>query len=231
MWARSPDRTLVFERGNHAGALMRGAHMKVLIVGATGKTGAFLLEQAAAAGHTVTALARDPARVSGVAVVQGDVYDPTSLARAVAGQDAVLAALTPRGNPLAPVDLYSRGGENLVRAMERAGVKRLVFVTSAAVEKGDPALPWWMRFALMPVLHHVYDDARRFEALVRESKLEWTVVRPPRLIDGPRTSRYRVTPRFMPEGPATLSRADLAEFMVAQLADRTFVGGTPTLAD
>jgi putative NADH-flavin reductase len=208
--------------------------MRIVIIGATGKTGRHLLEQAVAQGHAVTALARDPDKlsdVSGVRVVQGDVYDFDSVRDVVRGHDAVLAALTPRGNPLKPVDLFSLGGGNLVRAMEAEGVDRLIFVTSAGVEKSDPSFPLWMRWGLMPILHHVYDDARRFEDLVRKSSISWTVVRPPRLVDGPRKGTYRVSRGFTPPGPLTLARADLADFMLRQLHDRSFVHATPAVAD
>lgn len=210
--------------------------MNVLIVGSTGRTGAHLLRQALEQGHQVTALARNPDRIenkpAGVRYVKGDILSPATLDAATQGQQAVLAAVASRSlrEAMAPSTLFTDGAKNLLAAMERKGVSRFVFVTSGGVERDDPGHNLFLRWIFLPLFHNLYDDARAAETAIRQSSLEWTIVRGPLLVDGPLTGRYRVSPRFMPPQGSKISRADLAHFMLAQLSDRQHLRGTPTIA-
>lgn len=210
--------------------------MNLLIIGATGGTGQQLVEQALEQGHKVTALARNPEAISlrheRLTVVQGNVLDAQSVAKAAQGQDAVLSALGVTGfGGFNKVTLYSEGGRSIIEAMEKAGVKRFISVTSGGVEDQDPSFGLAYKFIFKPLLlQRAYEDMKRFEALVRSSQLDWILVRPTRLTDGKKTEKYRVSARFAPEKGAEISRADLAHFMLKQLDGDRFLRGTPTLA-
>jgi putative NADH-flavin reductase len=203
--------------------------MRTVIFGATGPTGRHLVEQALTAGHDVTAVSRRPDAIPprpGLTVVTGDVLDPGTAERAVAGADAVLSSL---GTPLTrqPVTTYSHSAANIVAAMHRHGVKRLLVVSSSVM---DPAWrPSGERFfntVMDPLFNRrmgrtVHDDMRRMEALVRDSELDWTLVRPSGLFDHPAVTRFTVR-QDVADGLFT-ARPDLAASMVAQLDEERFV--------
>jgi biliverdin reductase/flavin reductase len=207
--------------------------MRLFLVGGSGRTGRLLLPLALAAGHTVTALARQPTSISlaheRLRVLRGDVGAPETLAGHLAGHDAVIGILSPpslRGL----VDTFTVGATTLCRTMQREAVRRLLFVTSGAVED-DPELVWLFRFVVKPLLmRRLYADASRAEEIVRSSALDWTLVRPARLTDGPPTGTYRVSPRGLPPGGAVLARADLAQFLLTEVEKPQYLHGTPTLA-
>ncbi|MFI5527379.1 NAD(P)-dependent oxidoreductase [Kitasatospora sp. NPDC051853] len=201
--------------------------MKLLIVGATGGTGAQVLDQALTAGHQVTVLARDPSRltaaVTGAArVVTGDVLDPADWRSAPAGQDAVvscLGATDGRG----PTRVYSRGTAHLVAAMREHGVARLLCLSSAGLDP-EPDVPWFQRLVIRAVVQpryrNAYADMAAMEAALAGSAVDWTVVRAPMLTDGPLTGRYRTAVGTRLPRPGRISRADLAHYLLTALDDR-----------
>ncbi len=208
---------------------------RVLILGATGGTGRQLVAQALARGHHVTALARRPERLplqhSNLRVLRGDVRDPAAVEAAVAGQDAVLSALGHR-RWLVPVRVLSEGTGHVVRAMEKRGVRRLVCMTSLGVGES-----WWrmgVYFTLLVipfVLPFYFWDKRRQEAVIRASRLEWTIVRPGVLTDGPARGDYRAGSRIgNPLWTVRISRADVAAFMLDQLETTRYLRAAPALA-
>jgi putative NADH-flavin reductase len=208
--------------------------MRVLVLGATGATGRHLLDQALARGHQVTALARNPAKLHrrspDLTVVQGDVTDPLAVERAVTSQDAVLCALG-SSTPLKHDPALVAGVGNLVGAMERLHLRRLVYLSFLGVHHGRRQLSPLGRYLVAPLLlRKVAADHERKEAIIQHSTLEWVIVRPPRLTNGRRTGTYRsgadiqatmVVPR--------ISRADLAEFMIGQLNGDTHLRRTPAI--
>jgi len=210
--------------------------MRLAVFGATGGTGRQLVEQALAQGHEVAAGVRDPARLpvehSRLRVVQADVFDPSSLKPALEGTDAVLSALGP--HPRADdLTVCSRGVRSILKAMQAAGVRRIVAVSGSPVPKRDPGDGALQRVLLRPLLHRMfgrlYADLALMEAQLRESTTEWTVFRPPLLTNGPRSGRYRTTlGRNASGGFGRVSRADLADAMLRCLEDaatvRTSVG-------
>jgi nucleoside-diphosphate-sugar epimerase len=219
--------------------------MRIVIFGANGRTGRLLTEQALAAGHDVTAVTRRPLGFpithDRLDVVGADVHDPQAVDQAVAGADAVLSTL---GVPYVrkPIDVYSDGIRNVVAAMARHGVKRLVVVSSSATEPSHHADGGFLlNRVLQPLISATigkttYADMRRMEALVRGSDLEWTIMRPSGLFDAPAVSRYELHEEQAP-GIFT-SRADLAASLLEQATDGRFVGkalavttseGAPTL--
>lgn len=207
--------------------------MNVLVVGATGKTGVQIVTQAVAQGHQVTALVRDPDKakgtLAGARLVRGDIRAAGPVAEAVAGQDAVVSALG-SAVTLRRQSLLSDGTQALIDAMKQAGMRRLVCITGvgAGDSRGHGGLLYdWV---LRPVvLRQVYADKDRQEEVVRASGLDWVLVRPGLLTDGPRTGTYRALTDLSGVRKATVSRADVADFVLKQLAGTEFVGQTPLL--
>ncbi len=206
--------------------------MRLLIVGATGGTGRQLVAQALERGHQVTALARNPARVKlqheRLRVVRGDVLDDASVERAVRGQDAVLSALGHK-RWLYPNRILSDGTRNLLRAMEALGVRRFVCESSLGVGDSRGRLGLYFTLFVIPfILPFYYWDKSRQESVIRASPLDWTIVRPGVLTNGPRRGAYRHGPRV---GnwiwSVRISRADVADFMLNQLTDDTYLRSAP----
>jgi biliverdin reductase/flavin reductase len=208
--------------------------MKLLIFGASGLTGRELVAQALERNHAVTAVARNVAAVTQrherLQVLRADVMEPHTLDAVMPGHDAVLSSLGPNKLFFSATTVYSVGSLNVVRAMERHHLKRVIAVTSAGVEDGDPGFFFFYRWVLKPMLQGVYDDAKIFEADLAKTQLDWTVVRPGRINDGPRSGKYAVSARFLPKGERfAITRADLAAFMLDEAERPHWIHGTPTL--
>ncbi|NJP92264.1 NAD(P)H-binding protein [Nonomuraea sp. FMUSA5-5] len=199
--------------------------MRLFVLGASGGTGAQLVAQALDAGHHVTALVRDPAAIPGrdrLTVVHGDVLEPQGgWGREVAGHDAVLSCLGSAHRR--PTTVYSQGMIGVIAAMRDGEVRRLACVTSAALAL-SPSAPLWRRLliggAVRPLYRHMYADMTRMEGIVRDSGLDWTIVRPPRLTDGALTGTYRISADGPLPRARALSRADLAHYLLGHLEDR-----------
>ncbi|MFF9849173.1 NAD(P)-dependent oxidoreductase [Streptomyces litmocidini] len=204
--------------------------MRLMLFGVTGGTGAQLLAQALDAGHRVTAVARDPARVpvadpgAGLTVLPGDALAPETWREAVTGHDAVLSCLgsTDRKHP---TTVYSQGTRNIVEAMRASGVGRLLCLSSAGLEiTPEVPLPQRLvtRYVIQRLYRHGYADMARMESFVRSPAADgtvWTVVRPPMLTDGPLTRTYRTAENAPLTRPKSLSRADLAHYLLTHVDD------------
>lgn len=207
--------------------------MRVLIIGATGGTGRELVTQGLERGHHVTALARNRAKVKltgdNLTVVTGDVMDPASLASAVRNQDAVICALGHK-RWLGPSMILSQGTRNLADAMKSAGVRRLVVETALGVGESAGRLGLYYTLFTIPfILPFYWYDKGRQERVVRESDLEWVIVRPGQLTNGRKRGQYQHGPRVGNYlWSVSISRADTADFMLNQLGEtpylRTAVG-------
>jgi putative NADH-flavin reductase len=200
--------------------------MKVLVIGASGNTGRLVTPRLLAAGHDVTAFARQPAKIAVAAdrlrVVQGDVRDAKSLESAVVGQDAVLATFGPR--TLAKTDVQEVFMRHLIAAMEHGSVRRLVNLS--AWGSGGAAVPprsLIVRYFLLPILlRHLLADKQRGEAYLFASDLEYTNVCPALIKDLPPRGAVRASI----DGAGleqVIHRADLAQFMVEQLTSNQWV--------
>ena len=205
--------------------------MNLLIFGATGGTGRHLVKQALAEGHTVTAFARNPAaleiRHSNLLAAQGDVTDYASVERALAGHEAVLSAL---GSPtLKRNTVLSDGTRHIIKAMGQAGVRRLVFESSIGVGDSKDHVGLLFKWVFLPlVLRHVFADKEVQERYIKESSLEWVIVRPARLTNGARRGRYRRGAEINERAVGrSISRADVAAFMLEQVTDDTYLRRTP----
>jgi putative NADH-flavin reductase len=208
--------------------------MKLTIFAATGGIGRQLLGQAIAAGHDVTAVARNPQGLAPVParVVAADLAsaDPAALQPAVAGADAVLSALGPRTK--ADAGVAARGTKVITEAMRAAGVRRLIVVSAAPIgtiaspgrphpPRHDPGDGFIIRYLADPIVKRAlrahYADLARMEDVLRDSDLDWTVVRPPRLTDKPVTGRYRTAYGQNIRRGVFVSRADVAHYMLSVL--------------
>lgn len=207
--------------------------MKILVFGASGGTGRELVTQALEQGHTVTAFLRDPAKIDGIqhanlSVVSGDALDPVAVANAVQGQDAVLVTI---GAGPKRTTIREDGTRNVVKAMQEAGVKRLICMSSLGVGDSRSNLPFFTKYVVVGIfLRHAFADHENQEIVVMNSALDWTLVRPPHLKDGPYTGTYQhgfaVTTTYK-DIEGWISRSDVADFMLGQLADDTYVHLTP----
>ena len=212
--------------------------MKLTIFAATGRTGRNLLEQAVDAGHEVTAVVRTPANLSRqVRAIQADLAapDPDALAPALADTDAVLSALGPR-RP-AEAGVASAGTKGIIAAMKTAGARRLLVVSAAPVattpspgrpnpprlDSGDGAVAGRVLNPLLKaVFGKLYADLALMEDALRDSGLDWTSVRPPRLTNGPLTQRCRIG--YAHNVGRSISRADLAQAMLRLMTDAQAIG-------
>jgi putative NADH-flavin reductase len=209
--------------------------MKLTIIAATGGVGAQLLEQAVAAGHDVTAVVRNPAKLSRqVNAVTADMTapDPAALEAAIAGTDAVLSGLGPHSNTDAGI--ASQGTRAIVAAMQATGVRRIVAVSAAPVgtvpsrtrpnpPRHDPGDGFFMRHLgsriAKTLFGKVYADLAQMEDILAESGLDWTAVRPPQLKNKPLTGTYRTAYGQNIRGGASVPRADVAHLML-QVIDK-----------
>jgi putative NADH-flavin reductase len=207
--------------------------MKLLIIGSTGGTGRELVRQALEQGHWVTAYARTPSKLGishhNLRIAQGDVTNYGSVETAVAGQDAILCALGTK--VIRKSTIQSDGTRNIVEAMQKTGVKRLVLETSLDV--GDSRGQLGFLFAHLiraTLLRNIFEDKELQERIVRESGLDWILVRPAMLTDGPRTGNYRAGFSSSDKIARKISRADVADFMLKQATSNEFLRQTPGLS-
>jgi len=205
-----------------------GRPTRVLILGATGGTGRQLVEQALERGHIVTALARDPSALRvehpRLTVVRGDVLDYPSVEVAVRGQDAVLSALGHK-RFFYPTRVLSEGTRNLLRAMETHGVQRFVCETALGIGDSAGRMGVYYTFFVIPIILPFYFwDKTRQERLIAASGVNWVVVRPGALTNGAKRGRYRHgrnVGSFL--WTVRISRADVADFMLNQMTDHTYL--------
>ena len=193
--------------------------MNLLIIGAAGETGRLAVERAVAAGHAVTAFVHDPSDYSppaGVRVVGGDAQDATKLAEAVAGQDAVLDAIGGH-TPYLKTDLERNVARSVVEAMSKHGVRKLVVISMLGVGDSEDQAGFFYEHLLMPTfLRGATPDKEAMESAVEQGGVDYVIVRPPLLTHGEATGKVRVVAEG--EKAGSITRADLAAFLVDQLA-------------
>lgn len=208
--------------------------MKLAILGATGGTGLELTKQALASGHTVRVLVRSPEKVETeherLEVVKADVMNEPAdeLAEKFGPSEVVISSLG-AGTNLGITRLYSEGTDRIIAAMNKASLRRLIVVSSVGT---DPTTdePRWYLWLVRRLLINVYVDLARMEQNLMATDLDWIIVRPSQLTNGEKRGVYRVAPRYIPEGGIRISRADVADFMLKQLEQDTFLRQTPALA-
>ena len=203
--------------------------MRVVVFGATGGTGLQLVKQALEAGHQVTALVRPhtkfPMQHERLRILQGDVLDPACVDAAVTGQDAVLSALGT--NQRGPVTICADGLKSILTAMTTHGVRRLVAIS--AYGAADSHHRNLYTSSLWTFMKQKMIDKERMEVLIKQSDVDWTVVRPAALTDRPRAQRYHTGTDLYMKIRSKISRADVADFMLRQLTDTTYVHKAPAI--
>jgi putative NADH-flavin reductase len=208
--------------------------MRIVIFGATGRTGKHLIEQALAQGHFVTAFARDRGKLTiqheRFRVAQGDVLDPVSVERAMESQEVVMCALGHRKGE--PFSVLAEGTRHIIQAMKKHGVRRIICVSAAGFlgERADfligKALFWYFGRYLQRLFGAMEQQYRELE----QSGLEWIAVRPILLDEGPRKGNYRIATQDIPTHGYRITTADVAEFMLHQVQSREYVGKAPAIA-
>jgi uncharacterized protein YbjT (DUF2867 family) len=207
--------------------------MKILVLGATGGTGRAIVRAANDAGHAVTALVRSSAKAAdlqGATLIEGDARDTASLTRALDGCSGVISSLGTGLSPFNAVTLLLEATRALVAAMRARQVRRLVCITGmgAGDSRGHGGF-FFDRFFLPVLLRNVYRDKDRQEAEVRASGLDWIIVRPTILNDKPARGHVRALADLSGFHGGAIARADVADFVVAQLTADTWLHKAPLI--
>ena len=209
--------------------------MNILVIGASRGTGALCVKSALAKGHTVSAFSRTPARLDvtdpRLTKVAGDFHQAASVRAAVAGHDAVIVCASPGslGAIKEKPDYFSRGTKYCIEAMKELGSKRLVILSAHGVGESKPAQSWFQRtFLIDRLLKGFFRDHDVQERLTRESGLDFVIARPTRLTNGKAKGKYVRTTELV-SVPQSISRADVADFLVEACASTTWVGKTVAL--
>ena len=208
--------------------------MKVVIFGATGTIGSQVVEQALAQGHEVTAFSRHPEKLNmtkgNLQLFAGDVFDINAVEQAIHGQDAVICVLGSGKKLFGHV--RSEGTRNIIQAMENTGVRRLICQSTLGAGDSWSNLDFYWKYVMFGfILRKVFADHLIQEKLVAQSQLDWTIVRPGAFIDGDHTGNYR---HGFPAGDRditlTISKSDVADFILKQLTSNAYLGQTPALS-
>jgi putative NADH-flavin reductase len=209
--------------------------VRLTIFGGTGRTGQLLVQQALAAGHEITLLVRDPSKAAAQSpklhVLVGSIHNAADIEQAISGAEAVISVLGPSSNK--PLFEISAAMAQVIALMGRNGPRRLIVSIGAGVRDAQdtpPPADRIMGVFVKTLSANVYEDMLRVNNQVRASALSWTIVRVPRLVDGPYTGKVRAG--FVGKGVGmSISRADLAGFMLHQLDDATYLRQAPAISN
>jgi len=208
--------------------------MKLVIFGSTGSIGSQVVEQALEQGHNVTAFVRNPNKLNlqhpNLNIFTGDVMNPALVEQAVIGHDAAICILG-SGKKLSG-NVRSQGTKNIIQALEKAGIKR--FICQSTLGAGDSwsNLNFYWKYIMFGfILRKVFADHQIQEKYVRQSDLDWTIIRPAAFVEGSRTGKYRHGfPGSDRNTSLTISRPDVADFILKQLSDGTYLGKAASLS-
>ena len=206
--------------------------MKVVVFGATGKTGKEILNQALAQGWEVTAFVRDPSSLSlengDLNIMKGDIFEISTVKRAIQGQDAVICSLGT--SELGKTTVRAEGTKNIITAMKENNVDRLVVVSAHGVAESWSTLSFINKIFFATLLFSARQDHEKQEVVVKESDLDWTILRPSGLTDTPKTGNYAIGEDIKPI-TSRISRADVAHAIVKEVHDKTFIGKAVTISN
>jgi len=198
---------------------------KIVVFGATGGTGKFVVEQALEVGCQVTVIVRNPDKFAiinkNLEIIKGDVLQPITFEKSVKGKDAIISCLG--SNRKKPTTVYSQGVTNIAIAMGKAGIKRIICISAGAVIV-PPNSSFMIKFVVKNILQrlfkYIYTDMLLMETVLSKSDLDWTVIRAPRLTNNKRTGKYRIAINEHLTKPSSISRADLADYIITHLNDK-----------
>ena len=211
--------------------------MKIAIFGASGATGKNVVEQALAQGNEVNAFVRNPEKMDiqndKLTVIQGDVTNAQDVENAVAAATGVLVTLGASPDMQADI-VMEEGARNIINAMKKHGVKRIIVQSSYAMSGSEEGVAFMKEMGMgdeqIAMVRPVLDDKAKQEDAIRDSGLEYTIVRPLMLNDEPKKGEYRVGENLVIKVGDAISRADVADFMLKDLTENKFIGKTVTLA-
>jgi putative NADH-flavin reductase len=211
------------------------SHYKILVIGANGGVGAEVVKLALQQGHEVTAIVRNPDRLKirhdHLTIVKGDILQPETIRKSFEGKDIVVSAIG--SNSRKATTLYSEGNRNVLNAMKETGVKRAFFISASGIEVNPSfnfVLQWATKNILQRLFKEMYKDLERMEAVIHNSDLNWTIVRPPRLTNAGTSGNYRISiNRYLDQGKS-ISRADLAYFILANMHNDSIYKSTVEVA-
>lgn len=210
--------------------------MRVLIMGASKGIGLETTRQALEAGHDVRALSRSAGGISlsnpRLEKVRGNALNQQDVAATLAGMDVVIQTLgVGLGDLFRPVNLFSEATRVLVAAMQAQGVKRLICVTGFGAGDSSASIGYLQRLPFQAMFGRAYEDKGRQERFIKESSLEWTIARPGVLIGGARTGRYQILADPSQWRNGTISRSNVADFLVGQIEGQTYLREAPVLVN
>ena len=208
--------------------------MRVLIIGASKGIGLETTRQALDAGHDVRALARSATAIAisnpSLEKMRGNALKTEDVETALVGVDVVIQTLgVGLGDLFRPVHLFSDATRVLIQAMKIQDVKRLICVTGFGAGDSRASISCLQRLPFQIVFGRAYDDKSLQEQLIKESELDWTIARPGVLTSGPRTGHYQILSEASQWRNGIISRADVAEFLVRQIGDQTYIRKAPVL--
>ena len=207
--------------------------MKLAIFGATGNTGVELVKQALEIGHQVTAFVRDPDRLliedEELKVVTGDVFDPESVSEALQGQDVVVCALG-SGSDLKKTSVRTTGTINIIHALKRHSVQRLLVVTAMGVGESWDTLSLINKFFFAVFLKSTREDHESQKTAVKESGLDWTIFRASGLTDEPLTGVYEIGENIL-ANTSRIPRADVAHAILKEVQENSLVHKAVTITN
>lgn len=207
--------------------------MKLVVIGASHGIGLELLQQVLSSGHQVTAVVRSPQRLlirnENLKVIKGDILEKGAIEEAVKGEDAVCLTIGIKPTRR-PVSVFSKGTKTVVKAMEKLSCQRLICVTGIGAGNSRGHGGFFYDKIINPLLlKTIYEDKDRQEAIVRDSGLDWVIVRPGFLTNGPRIGKYRVLTDLSGVKAGKISRADVADFILREAVEMKYSGQTPLL--
>ncbi len=205
--------------------------MNVIVFGASGQTGRIAVGKLLESGHTVTAFVRDPAKMElksgSLKVFQGDLRDADAVEAAMKGCQAVFCAIAPRS--LREGGLFQASARSLVQAMGKLDVRRIVNLSAWGAGDSRAQAPFLFRAVLIPLLlKKVFEDKEKGEEILMASDLEWVNVRPGRLLNEPARGGVKASLSSLGLKPS-MTREDLANFMIEQLSAETWVRRSPLI--
>lgn len=206
--------------------------MKILVVGAAGKTGRAVVERAAAANHEITAFVRNASEygVKGVRVIEGDAADSAAMNRAVLGQDAVVDTIGGK-TPYKTTTLESSVAATIIKAMQQNAVRRLIVTSMLGVGESKANASIFVRLLVLTFLRGADKDKAAMERMVKASGLDWVILRPAILTDDAATGNVRVFDSERGEKAHKITRADLASFIIARLSGSEYLHRAVTIAN